>query len=82
VNRAAASAHRKSRWSAGASLSTTRLDGQYDGHPTLPAFHDTVKRYRIPAQYFHEMIDGVSSDLEPRRIQTFDQLYRYCCWQA
>ena len=24
------------------------------------------------------MIDGVSSDLEPRRIQTFDELYRYC----
>ena len=26
----------------------------------------------------HEMIDGISSDLEPRRIQTFDELYRYC----
>src|SRR5258706_6292890 len=24
------------------------------------------------------MIEGVSSDLEPRRIQTFDELYRYC----
>ena len=24
------------------------------------------------------MIDGVLSDLEPRRIQTFDELYRYC----
>src|SRR5450432_1253702 len=54
------------------------LAGQYDGHPTLPAFHDTVQRYRIPRQYFHEMIDGVSSDLQPRRIQTFDELYRYC----
>jgi phytoene synthase len=54
------------------------LTGQYDGHPTLPAFHDTVKRYKIPLEYFHEMIDGVSSDLEPRRIQTFDELYRYC----
>jgi phytoene synthase len=54
------------------------LAGQYDGHPTLPAFHDTVKRYKIPYEYFHEMIDGVSSDLQPRRIQTFDELYRYC----
>jgi 15-cis-phytoene synthase len=54
------------------------LAGQYDGHPTLPAFHDTVRRYQIPHQYFHEMIDGVSSDLQPRRIQTFDELYRYC----
>ena len=24
------------------------------------------------------MIDGVSSDLEPREIETFDELYRYC----
>jgi 15-cis-phytoene synthase len=54
------------------------LAGQYDGHPTLPAFHDTVQRYKIPPQYFHEMIDGVSSDLQPRRMQTFDELYRYC----
>jgi phytoene synthase len=54
------------------------LAGQYDGHPALPAFHDTVKRYRIPHQYFHQMIDGVSSDLEPRRMHTFEQLYRYC----
>ena len=42
------------------------------------AFMDTVQRYRIPHQYFYEMIDGVLSDLEPRRIQTFDELYRYC----
>jgi len=54
------------------------LAGRYDGHPALPAFDDTVKRYRIPHQYFHEMIDGVSSDLVPRQVQTFDQLYRYC----
>jgi len=54
------------------------LAGQYGDHPTLPAFHDTVQRYRIPHQYFHEMIDGVSSDLQPRRLLTFDQLYRYC----
>ena len=32
----------------------------------------------IPHEYFYEMIDGVSSDLEPRQIQTFDELYRYC----
>jgi phytoene synthase len=54
------------------------LAGRCDGHPVLPAFHDTVSRYRIPPRYFHEMIDGVASDLEPRRFETFDQLYRYC----
>jgi len=54
------------------------LAGRCDAHPVLPAFHDTVSRYRIPARYFHEMIDGVASDLEPRRFETFEQLYRYC----
>ena len=47
-------------------------------HPVCPALHDTVDRFRIPPRYLHEMIDGVASDLEPRRFQTFDELYRYC----
>jgi phytoene synthase len=54
------------------------LAGRCGAHPVLPAFHDAVTRYRIPSRYFHEMIDGVASDLEPRRFETFDQLYRYC----
>jgi 15-cis-phytoene synthase len=47
-------------------------------HPAWPAFVDAVERYRIPHQYFFEMIEGVSSDLEPRSIRTFDELYDYC----
>ena len=47
-------------------------------HPVWPAFVDTVQRFKIPHQYFFDMIDGVSSDLEPRRVQTFDELYDYC----
>jgi 15-cis-phytoene synthase len=54
------------------------LTGDYPANPLWPAFHDTVERYKIPHNYFHEMIDGVSGDLEPRQIQTFDELYRYC----
>jgi phytoene synthase len=54
------------------------LNGHYGPNPCWPAFHDAVQRYRIPHEYFHEMIDGVSSDLEVRDIQTFDELYRYC----
>ena len=54
------------------------LTGRYGANPCWPAFHDSVQRYRIPHEYFHEMIDGVSSDLQPRNIQTFDELYRYC----
>jgi phytoene synthase len=55
------------------------LEGHYPGNnPLWPAFHDTVRRYGIPREYFYEMIEGVSTDLEARQIQTFDELYRYC----
>jgi phytoene synthase len=54
------------------------LSGDVERHPIWPAFHDTVQRYSIPHRFFHEMIDGITSDLEPRQIQTFDELYRYC----
>jgi phytoene synthase len=54
------------------------LQGNYGTNPCWPAFHDSVRRYNIPHRYFHEMIDGVSSDLQPRDIQTFDELYHYC----
>lgn len=54
------------------------LTGNVPGHPVWPAFLDTARRYRIPSQYFYDMIDGVSSDLERTRIETFDELYRYC----
>lgn len=54
------------------------LAGRFNGHPVWPAFHDAVKRYGIPHRYFHELIDGVSSDLEPRAIANFEELYRYC----
>lgn len=57
---------------------TAALDGRGVAGPLWPAFVDTVQRYRIPHQYFHDMIDGVSSDLVRTRFQTFDELYRYC----
>jgi phytoene synthase len=54
------------------------LAGSPPEHPLWPAFSDAVARYRIPHKYFRDMIRGVSSDLEPRHIQTFPELYDYC----
>lgn len=54
------------------------LSGGSALHAVWPALCDTVRRYSIPHRYLHEMIDGVRSDLQPRRIETFDELYRYC----
>jgi phytoene synthase len=54
------------------------LQGRFSGHPVWPAFHHTVRRFGIPHEYFREMIAGVASDLAPRSLQTFDELYQYC----
>jgi phytoene synthase len=54
------------------------LEGRFSGHPVWPAFHHTVRRFGIPHDYFRAMIDGVVSDLDPRRFETFDQLRLYC----
>jgi phytoene synthase len=54
------------------------LAGRLGTNPLWPAFYDAVRRYAIPHQYFHDMIEGVRSDLEPRTIRTFDELYAYC----
>ncbi len=47
-------------------------------HPVWPALVDTAQRFQIPHHIFEDMIDGVESDLEPRRFESFDELYRYC----
>ncbi|HTS64281.1 MAG TPA: phytoene/squalene synthase family protein [Candidatus Acidoferrales bacterium] len=57
---------------------TEALEGRFSEHPVWPAFHHTVRRFGIPHEYFHQMIDGIASDLEPKRIETFEELYGYC----
>ena len=53
---------------AGASLEAWRreldraLAGDFGEHPAWPALNDAVRRYGIPPEYLHVMIDGVSSD--------------------
>jgi phytoene synthase len=54
------------------------LAGRPNDDAVWPGFLDTVQRYKIPHRYFFDMIAGVTSDLEPRRVQTFDELYGYC----
>lgn len=57
---------------------TRALSGDVGDDPILPAFRATVERYRIPHEYFFDLIEGVAGDLEPQRYETFEQLYRYC----
>jgi phytoene synthase len=53
-------------------------NGDFHMSPILPAFHDTMRRFSIPADYFHWIIDGAEMDLSIDHYETFEDLYRYC----
>jgi len=52
--------------------------GDVSGHPILPAFADTVRRFHIPPRYFHDLISGAEMDLTVSEYATFDRLREYC----
>jgi len=54
------------------------LAGQNPTWPGLLALTDTVARHAIPAKLLHEVIDGVSRDIQPTRFVTFADLADYC----
>src|ERR1700681_1420822 len=59
-----------------------------DGHPKtaaphgaaeiLPALVDTMRRYRMPARYLHDLVSGAEMDLTIPTYTTFDRLREYC----
>jgi phytoene synthase len=63
------------RWDRGLD---TALEGGPPCWPGLLALADTVSRHGIPPLRLHEVIDGVSMDLQPRRYASFDELSTYC----
>lgn len=54
------------------------LAGQYGSSSLLPAFHDTLRQFMIPAEYFFELLLGAEMDLAGQKYETFEDLYRYC----
>jgi 15-cis-phytoene synthase len=46
--------------------------------PVVLAWADTRDRYRIPASYAEQLIDGVARDLTTTRYASFDDLAAYC----
>ncbi len=58
------------------------LDGALAGEPSrwpgFPALADTVSRCGIPPLLLHDLIDGVSMDVQPRSYANFDELADYC----
>jgi phytoene synthase len=49
-----------------------------EGFILLPAIKMIVDKYSIPVHPFYHLIEGVDSDIEPRRFETFDDLADYC----
>ena len=54
------------------------LEGDYGNSAVLPAFHDTLRRFSIPAELFFELLRGAEMDLTGVRYRTFHDLYQYC----
>jgi len=55
------------------------LQAPFAGEPSLACeVRGLVERYRIPVEYFHEIIAGVEMDLGGARYQTFADLRLYC----
>lgn len=46
--------------------------------PVLPALVDTMRRYKMPARYLHDLISGAEMDLTVQTYPTFDRLREYC----
>ncbi len=44
----------------------------------LAAFRETVNKYKIPKEYFDDLIEGMSMDLNKNRYNNFQELYLYC----
>ena len=48
------------------------------GVALLPALVDAVRRFHVPPEHLRAVIDGVETDLQKRRYETFDELELYC----
>ena len=57
------------------------LDEAFEGNPESPLFVallDSCRKFGIPKDYFHEIINGVEMDLVTNSYQSFEDLYQYC----
>jgi 15-cis-phytoene synthase len=71
-------AERQGKLSAWRTRFEWALSGKYGNSPILPAFHDTLKRFAIPSDYFFELLRGAEMDVQGAQYKSFDDLYRYC----
>ena len=56
---------------------TQAIDHQFTD-PILPALVDAIEKYRIPVELLDAAIDGVESDLDRTKFETYEELEHYC----
>lgn len=61
----------------GADLASA-LGGGGAADPVLRAVVDTVRRFAIPVEYLHAILEGVRMDLDRQTYDTFEELRGYC----
>jgi squalene synthase HpnC/squalene synthase HpnD len=80
------------KWRAELDEAVTGLDQCFDGNAALPlldaspsgakqvlpALVDTIRRYKMPTRYLHDLISGAEMDLTVTTYPTFDRLREYC----
>ncbi len=57
------------------------LEDCYNGvaaHPVFIALSETVERFQIPAELFHNLLTAFRADVTTHRYETFDQVLEYC----
>jgi phytoene synthase len=53
----------------------------YSGQPSHPItrrLQEIIREFKIPQEYFQELLRGVEMDLTHKRYATFEELYQYC----
>ena len=54
------------------------IAGGASADPVIRAVVDTVRRFAVPAEYLHDIIDGCRMDLDRNSYETFSELEEYC----
>lgn len=52
-------------------------EGRIEGDPVLPAFADSVQRFKIPRSLFEDLLRGMEMDLTTHRYESFEDLRLY-----
>src|SRR5215475_14224266 len=73
--KAASKRDRLKSWSAALDQA---IAGSYGRSLVLPALHHTIKKYKIPPSYFHDLMEGAEMDLSVATYPSFERLERYC----